>query len=146
VRGTLSLVIVVCSPVDVSATDRSFIQRNSSGCVQNCLLFLSDFNHNRKLLTNFRKGSQNEISLKSLRWKPSCCMRTGGRTHVTLPQCFTRFELLADGCGSNISLQCKAQLQVSPKQIQILQLFLVTEKCADTVIFQIPLLFERCWR
>lgn len=54
VYGSLSLVNVVCWLENVSVTGRSFIQWSSSECVQHCLLFLSDFTQNRKLLTNFR--------------------------------------------------------------------------------------------
>jgi len=54
VYGSLSLVNVVCYRENVSVMGRPFIQRSSGECVQHCLLYLSDFNQNGKLLTNFR--------------------------------------------------------------------------------------------
>jgi hypothetical protein len=43
-------------------------------------LFLSDFNETWIFLTGFRKILKNQISWKSVQWKPSCSMRTDGQT------------------------------------------------------------------
>jgi len=43
-------------------------------------LFLSDFNETWILLTNFRKIHKYRISWISVKWEPSCSIRTDGRT------------------------------------------------------------------
>ena len=42
--------------------------------------FLSDFNETCKLSTVFRKILKYKFSWKSVKWEPSCSMRTDGRT------------------------------------------------------------------
>ena len=44
-------------------------------------LFLSDFNKTWVFLTDFRQLLKKKIPWKSLKWKPSCCMRTDGQTN-----------------------------------------------------------------
>ena len=46
-------------------------------------LFLSDFKENFISYTGFRKILKYQISWKSIRWEPSCSMRTDGRTDST---------------------------------------------------------------
>jgi hypothetical protein len=43
-------------------------------------LFLSDFDDIQSFSTNFRKLLKCQISRKSVKWEPSCSMRTTGRT------------------------------------------------------------------
>jgi len=45
------------------------------GLLVRYLLFLSDFNDTWIFCTDFRKIFKFQISLKSRRWEPSCCMR-----------------------------------------------------------------------
>jgi hypothetical protein len=46
-------------------------------------LFLSDFNESWSFSTDFVENLKYEVSLKSVHWKPSCYMRTDGRTGMT---------------------------------------------------------------
>ena len=46
-------------------------------------LFLSDVSETWISSTNFRKTLKYQISWKSVQWKPSCSVRTGGRTDMT---------------------------------------------------------------
>jgi len=43
-------------------------------------LLLLDFKENWMFSTDFRKILRYQISWKSVQWKPSCSMRTDGRT------------------------------------------------------------------